>query len=76
LSIFPAPLECDDLDEDPYIQYEVIEPGEDPESSFSPGTTLKVSCTIGYGVNLPNATVLCSYGTWTPNPPQCDARKY
>ena len=70
-----APLECDDLDEDPYIQFEVMETGEDPNSTFSAGTILKVSCTVGYGVNLPNATVTCVHGTWKPIPPQCDACK-
>ncbi len=74
--MFPAPLECEDLDEDPYIQFEVIEVGEDPNSTYSAGTSLKVSCTVGYGVNLPNATVKCVHGNWKPIPPQCDAREY
>jgi len=70
-------MDCEDFEEDGFIKHEVIERGDDDSnSSFAAGTVVKVSCTVGYGVNLPNATVKCVHGNWKPAPPQCDTRKH
>lgn len=64
------------LDHDPYIQKETIQAGEDINQTYSHGSVVRVSCTHGFGVNLPNETIKCVQGRWKPKLPQCSACTY
>ncbi|XP_021948742.1 sushi, von Willebrand factor type A, EGF and pentraxin domain-containing protein 1 isoform X2 [Folsomia candida] len=68
-----APSVCSGLDHDPYIQKETIQAGEDINQTYSHGSVVRVSCTHGFGVNLPNETIKCVQGRWKPKLPQCSA---
>jgi len=67
-------MTCDSFDDDEYIQAEVINWGSDDNTSYVPGTIVKVSCVKGFGVNLPNETTECKNGKWKPKVPSCSAR--
>jgi hypothetical protein len=70
-------LICETLnDHDPHLNYEVLQVGEEENQTFSSGAVVKVSCTHGFGVNLPNDTIKCVQGKWKPKLPQCNACKF
>lgn len=64
---------CEILSSEPYVTIEVLKYGRDPNITYSSGTIIKMTCGIGYGLNLPtNSTVKCVRGLWKPTKPECE----
>lgn len=62
---------------DENLVIELITKGNDPNNTdVSEGAVIRVSCTHGYGVNLPNDTITCDErGRWRPKNPHCNPCK-
>lgn len=68
---------CIDLSTEPYIHYEIVKMGKNPNVTFSHGTIVRVICARGYRLNIgTNNTAKCSRGRWKPKRPNCEVRKY
>lgn len=68
---------CLELSTEPYIHYEIVKMGKNPNVTFSHGTIVRVICAQGYRLNIgTNNTAKCSRGRWKPKRPNCEVRKY
>lgn len=68
---------CPDLSTEPYVHYEVVKMGKNPNITFFHGTVVRVICARGYRLNIgTNNTAKCSRRRWKPQRPDCEIRKF
>ncbi|XP_034243418.1 uncharacterized protein LOC117646517 isoform X1 [Thrips palmi] len=63
---------CEALATDQYTHVVVTKPGRDHNDSASSGSTVQVSCEVGYQLSIgANQTAKCVRGRWKPAKPEC-----
>ncbi|KAK7593077.1 hypothetical protein V9T40_007829 [Parthenolecanium corni] len=64
---------CKELSTEPYVHYEVVKAGKNPNITFFHGTVVRVICARGYKLNIgTNNTAKCVRGRWKPQKPDCN----
>ncbi len=64
---------CPELSTEPYVHYEIVKPGKNPNVTFYQGTVVRVICARGYKLNIgTNNTAKCSRSRWKPEKPDCN----
>ncbi|XP_030753340.1 uncharacterized protein LOC115880296 [Sitophilus oryzae] len=63
---------CEALQDEPFVNVEVVKQGKDPNATFGAGTTVRLACGKGYVLNMAeNRTAKCVRGKWKPVKPEC-----
>ena len=67
---------CKQLSTEPYVHFEIVKVGKNPNITFFHGTVVRVICARGYKLNIgTNNTAKCVRGRWKPLKPDCDISK-
>lgn len=65
-------MTCDALSTETHTHIVVTRPGRDHNDSASSGSTVQVSCEVGYHLSIgANKTAKCVRGRWKPAKPEC-----
>lgn len=65
-------MTCEPLSTDPFTHVTVTKPGRDHNDSASSGSTVQVTCDVGYQLSIgANLTAKCVRGRWKPAKPEC-----
>ncbi|XP_076260368.1 hig-anchoring scaffold protein isoform X2 [Rhynchophorus ferrugineus] len=63
---------CEPLQDEPFVNVEVVKQGRDPNATFGVGTVVRLACGKGYILNMAeNRTAKCVRGKWKPSKPEC-----
>lgn len=75
--MFTVGKPCEVLVQEIYTKVEIVKPGRDPNTTYSHGVVVKMTCHQGYGVNIgENGTARCARGKWKPDKPHCRICEY